>query len=291
METMSCFNALSAVSVVKNSDAPPGVGPGATRSQGFIDIQREDAYTGSDLDSAWEPNGGHSGPSTGSVTSPPDRGPCGLPEAYHQSGPPTSEQRRTTRSITIEELGADRFPEYGAVPKWFEVPTMFRVDAVEGCCGVSGWWRSPWQSGSSGTTTITTRTIRSVGPATSTSTVGVSLWRVKGGDLSERPQSHRLPRSIPWNGSQREDLAVLWDICVRPEHRRRGIGFRLFRPALYWAWATRCGQMDLETDSGNVAACRFYAGQGCELGAIHRFGYIGVSDVARYARLLRYIDL
>jgi GNAT superfamily N-acetyltransferase len=95
----------------------------------------------------------------------------------------------------------------------------------------------------------------------------------------------------PMDRFQREDLAVLWDIRVHPEYRRQGIGTQLFGYAADWAQRNGFGQLGVETQSVNVPACRFYAGQGCELGAIHRFGYAGRPDVADEAMLLWYVDL
>ena len=71
----------------------------------------------------------------------------------------------------------------------------------------------------------------------------------------------------------RADLAVLWDIRVAPEARGRGAGFGLFRAVEAWASARGCELLKIETQNVNVAACRFYARQGCVLGAINRFAY------------------
>ena len=71
----------------------------------------------------------------------------------------------------------------------------------------------------------------------------------------------------------RSDLAVLWDLRVAPEARRGGIGASLFAAAARWAEARGCRQLKVETQNINVPACRFYARQGCTLGAIHRFAY------------------
>jgi hypothetical protein len=49
--------------------------------------------------------------------------------------------------------------------------------------------------------------------------------------------------------------------------------------------------MKIETQNVNVAACRFYASMGCELGAINRYGYAGVPAVAHEAMLLWYYKL
>lgn len=76
----------------------------------------------------------------------------------------------------------------------------------------------------------------------------------------------------------RRDLAVLWDIRVLPEARVRGVGSALFRAAEAWAAARGCGQLKIETQNINVPACRFYARQGCVLGAINRFAYRQLPD-------------
>ena len=67
----------------------------------------------------------------------------------------------------------------------------------------------------------------------------------------------------------RTDLAVMWDIRVAPEVRRQGIGSALFRAAEAWSVARGCTQLKVETQSINVAACRFYARQGCVLKTVN----------------------
>jgi GNAT superfamily N-acetyltransferase len=76
----------------------------------------------------------------------------------------------------------------------------------------------------------------------------------------------------------RRDLAVLWDIRVAPDARGRGVGAALFRAAEAWAAARGCTQLKVETQNINLPACRFYARQGCTLGAIHRFAYPALPD-------------
>ena len=71
----------------------------------------------------------------------------------------------------------------------------------------------------------------------------------------------------------RRDLAVLWDIRVSPDVRRQGVGSALFQAVEAWAVARNCRQLKIETQSINVAACRFYARQGCVLGTVNRVAY------------------
>lgn len=77
---------------------------------------------------------------------------------------------------------------------------------------------------------------------------------------------------------RRSDLAVLWDIRVSPEARGQGVGSALFRAVEDWAVARGCRQLKIETQNINVPACRFYARQGCVLGAINRFAYRDLPD-------------
>lgn len=77
---------------------------------------------------------------------------------------------------------------------------------------------------------------------------------------------------------ERRDLAVLWDLRVAPARRGSGLGRRLFAAAERWAGARGCEWLKIETQQINVPACRFYARQGCTLGAIHRFAYPALPD-------------
>jgi GNAT superfamily N-acetyltransferase len=89
----------------------------------------------------------------------------------------------------------------------------------------------------------------------------------------------------------RDDLAVLWDIRVRPDRRGHGIGTALFEHAAGWARSEGCRQLKIETQNTNVPACRFYAARGCVLGGINRFAYAGCPAVAHETMLLWYLDL
>ena len=63
----------------------------------------------------------------------------------------------------------------------------------------------------------------------------------------------------------RSDVVALWDIRVSPVIRRRGVGSALFRAIEEWARAKNCRELKVETQNTNVAACAFYARQGCHL--------------------------
>jgi ribosomal protein S18 acetylase RimI-like enzyme len=86
----------------------------------------------------------------------------------------------------------------------------------------------------------------------------------------------------------RSDLALIWDIRVSPEVRGLGVGSELFRAAVEWSNARRARLLKVETQNTNVPACKFYARQGCFLGAIDRFAY---PDLPHEVQLLWYKDL
>lgn len=88
----------------------------------------------------------------------------------------------------------------------------------------------------------------------------------------------------------REDISVLWDIRVRPGHRRSGIGTALFAAVVKWSKERDCKYLRVETQDINVPACRFYVRQGCLLGEVNRFAY-SEPHVAHEVMLIWYLDL
>ena len=78
----------------------------------------------------------------------------------------------------------------------------------------------------------------------------------------------------------RPELAAVMGIRVIPSRRRQGVGSTLFDAAITVAKEHGCRQLKVETQNVNLPACRFYAHQGCELGAINRFAYLGQHGAA-----------
>ncbi len=73
-------------------------------------------------------------------------------------------------------------------------------------------------------------------------------------------------------------VALLWDLRVAPDARGRGVGTALFEAACAWARAQGAQRLEVETQSINVPACRFYAARRCTLGGVHRFVYPALPD-------------
>jgi streptothricin acetyltransferase len=74
------------------------------------------------------------------------------------------------------------------------------------------------------------------------------------------------------------DVALLWDIRVAPFARRRGVGSALFDAVVTWARSRGCLQLKVETQNTNVAACRFYAREGCALRTVQWGAYPALPD-------------
>lgn len=105
---------------------------------------------------------------------------------------------------------------------------------------------------------------------------GVIAARLSGERIGGAVIAFNTPEVVMLEG--RCDLAVLWDIRVAPENRGHGVGSALFRAAESWALARGCRQIVAETQNINVDASRFYACQGCILGAVNRFAYADFPD-------------
>ena len=71
----------------------------------------------------------------------------------------------------------------------------------------------------------------------------------------------------------RTDLAVIWDVRIAPEMRRRGIAGELFATVERWARGRGCRQLKVETQNINVPACRFYRKMGCNIVHVDAHAY------------------
>jgi GNAT superfamily N-acetyltransferase len=194
--------------------------------------------------------------------------------------------------VAIETIDSDLFHLYSRIANWYEVRSVLRVDPVDE--GLGGFAIVEEE--------LAEPFIRDYdshhedNPARWARQFNISRWGIflatNDADDPVGGAAVALDAPVyPLDRFQRPDLAVLWDIRVDPDHRRSGVGTQLLARAAAWARARGYGQLGIETDSSNVGACRFYAKQGCEMGAIHRFGYSGIPAVADHAMLLWYLEL
>lgn len=191
--------------------------------------------------------------------------------------------------IEVAEHGAEVLEGYAEIPIRFRVESVLRVAPIDG--GLGGLQMTEARVDKPYVKDYDA--IKGEGPTRWTKRFDVSNWgfflavdadQLVGGATV----AFRTPDVNMLEG--RDDLAVLWDIRVHPDRRGQGIGTRLFQQAAEWARARGCRQLKIETQNNNVAACRFYARQGCRLGSIVRRAY-DEPDLAHEVMLLWYLDL
>lgn len=84
-------------------------------------------------------------------------------------------------------------------------------------------------------------------------------------------------------------FAIIEDIAVDASHRGSGIARRLMDAAVAWARVRALVGVRLETQSNNVAACRFYDRYGFVLGGFDRCLYRGLQPDTREVALFWYL--
>lgn len=190
-------------------------------------------------------------------------------------------------AVEVIEQPVSVLPEYSRVPIAFWVESRFRVEPIEGGLGglalveepvvpyvkdydaLAGEgpsrWLGRWDLSNWGILCAFDGGRQMVGGA-------VVAWKTEGLNLL----------------GGRADLAALWDLRVHPDARGQGVGYQLFRRALAWARERQCRRLLVETQNINVPACRFYARQGCTLGAMNLYAY---DDALDEVQLLWYRDV
>lgn len=194
-------------------------------------------------------------------------------------------------SIEIREIGIDLLPLYSEIPESSRVNSVFRIELIDRGLGglrfieekVSPYvkWDERYEDDS--------------GPASWSKRFDIGNWGIFMAFKGSQPVGGvavaidiQAGMTTPFES---EGTAILWDLRVHPDERRRGIGSKLFKYAADWARRKGYRQLKIETQNVNVPACRFYAKQGCVLGAIHRYGYASLPDVAHESMLLWYLEL
>lgn len=196
--------------------------------------------------------------------------------------------------VKIEEIPPSRLSEYACLSIAYEVRSILQVERLD----------LGWGAGSGGLRLVETPLLKPYikdydlceggSPADWAKEFDVSRWGFLLAWEAEEPVgAAAVAYATPgvYLLERRSDLAVLWDIRVKPQARRKGVGRALFEHAVAWARQRGCTMMKIETQNVNVPACRFYAAMGCELGAIHCYAYTGHPQVGDEVMLLWYLVL
>jgi GNAT superfamily N-acetyltransferase len=179
--------------------------------------------------------------------------------------------------VIIGEESIGRLEQHGEVPIAFLVERVLKVSLPDGGLGGIEFHEmpveTPWVKDYDA--------IKGEGPNRWTQRFDVKNW----GLIAAHEGGHRVGGAVvAYNTAEvtmlegPSDLAVLWDIRVRPEARSAGTGTLLFRGAETWARDRGCRTLKIETQNINVPACRFYRRTGCTLGAVNRFAYTDLPD-------------
>ncbi len=190
----------------------------------------------------------------------------------------------------IVGIGPDRLETYAGIPIAFQVESILKLDLVGGGMGGAGLEEVP----------IAPAYLKDYDAGQGN---GPLSWPEKF-DLTNFAFFLALEGDRPVGAAAvvydspgihmlcgRRDMAVLWDIRVRPCFRRSGIGARLFEHAAGWARGKHCRLLKIETQNVNVPACRFYHSLGGRLGEINRYAYAGHPGVAHEVMLVWYLNL
>ena len=91
--------------------------------------------------------------------------------------------------------------------------------------------------------------------------------------------------------SDRDDLAVLWDIRVDEAYKRKGVGQGLFDMAADWSRSQGLVQMKIECQNNNVPAVKFYHKQGAILSVIDEYAYYNEPEYRHETMFIWFLDL
>jgi len=193
-------------------------------------------------------------------------------------------------AVEIIEIKSDRLAEYGKIPTRYKVASVFQIKLIEN--GLGGMTLHEEE--------VITPYIKDYdsyeeeGPERWLKRFNTHHWAFFLALDGDRPfggatVAFDTPNVNMLDG--RKDLAVLWDIRVHPDSRRQGVGTKLFKQVVEWSKKKGCRHLKIETQNINVPACRFYAKQGCKLGAMDRYGYYGHPKVGYEVMMLWYLEL
>lgn len=187
-------------------------------------------------------------------------------------------------TVEVREETVAALPDYARVPIAFRVTSRFRIDLIQR--GLGGLTLveeavTPFVKDYDAVKRYDAAKREVPRPVGWAVRWNIANWGILGAFDGEQQVGGAV---IAWNTDGvnmlygRTDLAVLWDLRVRPERRGTGVGTRLFAHSLAWARERQCREILVETQNINVPACRFYAHQGCTLAAINRYAYPDLPD-------------
>ncbi len=190
-------------------------------------------------------------------------------------------------SLEILQMGTDSLSRYSEVPISFLVESVYRLEPKSDGLGGIELREEPVSS----PYIKDYDTLKDQGPTRWLKRFDMSGWGIFMAFDGERHIGGAIVAPGAYVGDLDPRFAQLFDIRLLPGERRRGNGAVLLRRAADWAGERGCKYLKIETQNTNVPACRFYAGQGCELGNIDKFAYSAYPASEHEVRLVWYLEL
>jgi GNAT superfamily N-acetyltransferase len=194
-------------------------------------------------------------------------------------------------SFEIKRVGTEMLPLYAGISESFRVESVLRVTPVDrglGGLALEGHEVKPYVKWAE-------QPDRETGPTSWPEKYEVEKWGIfvafSGGEpLGGIAIGADAPGGLR-SAFEEGDVAVVWDVRVHPEARRRGIATELFTRGADWARERGFRRLKLEVTSANLPMCRLCVKVGCELAAIHRYGYETVPEASDEAMLIWFYEL
>lgn len=189
-------------------------------------------------------------------------------------------------AIEIQESTVAALPEYATIPITFWVRSLLRVEWIDRGLGGVRLSEQPVEAPYLKNYDALGDGPLAWGRRWDMSNWGIFLAREHGEPVGGAAVARQTPGLHMLEG--RDDLAVLWDLRVRADRQRHGVGRELVSQAASWAEQRKCRALKIETQNNNVPACRFYADCGARLCGVHPGAY---ADLPDEVMLLWYLEL
>ena len=190
--------------------------------------------------------------------------------------------------ITYKKVDPTFFPQYDLIPMRVHVSSCYRIDKLNR--GLGGFYL------------VETQTEPYIKDFCTGDDESVERW--KRWDISNWAFFMAFDNERPIGGatiasrtkevnmlSDRDDLAVLWDIRIDDEYKHRGIGQTLFDMAVNWSREQGLMQMKIECQNNNIPAVKFYHKQGAVLSAVDEHAYYNEPEYRHETQFIWFVDL
>ena len=191
--------------------------------------------------------------------------------------------------ITYKQVDKTYFPQYDQIPMRVNVKSYYKIEKINRGLGGFILVETPVE-----TPYIRDFCLGDDETVTRWERFNLANWAFFMAFDGERPVGAATIASRDKNAnmlSDRDDLAVLWDIRVDEKYKHQGIGQNLFDMAANWSRGQGLIQMKIECQNNNVPAVNFYHKQGAVLSAIDEYAYYNEPEYRHETQFIWFLDL